>query len=210
MLRDGKVLGERDSVVFKEPQYSYPLIAALTYSIQKSKQIKVYDIGGSLGSTFYQHKHFFGNSVQTWNIIEQRKFVNLGNSNYKNGILSFQEDLPTSIEGNNSFFLLSSTLQYLEKPNSILKKISELNPKYIFIDKTPFSSDSNNYLTVQNVNEPIYKATYPAWHFSEQYLLNSIPNYKVYFKFDTDHSVINQIKHSTSVYKGYFLIREST
>ena len=36
------------------------------------------------------------------------------------------------------FFLLSSTLQYLENPYDYLEIISDLKPQFIFIDKNPF------------------------------------------------------------------------
>jgi putative methyltransferase (TIGR04325 family) len=197
-------------VIFDRPQHSFKLLTALLYAISKTEILTVFDIGGSLGSTFYQHRKFFESNIHVWNIIEQKKFVTKGNRDYSSDLLRFEDALPDTIDKESSFFLLSSTLQYLENPYDYLENISDLKPKFIFIDKTPFSTDNNDYLTIQHVNEPIYKATYPAWHFSESKLLISLKDYEPYFTFNTYESMINDCRNFTSTFKGFFLKRVGT
>ena len=182
----------------------------MLYAISKTKSLTVFDIGGSLGSTFYQHKKFIESNIRAWNIIEQQNFVTKGNRDYSSDILRFKYGLPDTIDRESSFFLLSSTLQYLESPYDYMESISDLKPHYIFIDKTPFSCDNKDYLTVQHITEPIYNATYPAWHFSESKLLVSLQNYEPYFTFNTYASVINECRNFTSTFKGFFLKRIGT
>ena len=210
LLRDNKIAGERDSVIFDRPQHSYTLLTALLYSISINKNLTVFDIGGSLGSTFYQHRNFLEKNLHIWNIIEQKSFVIKGIQDYSCDKLCFQEKLPKPIDEASSFFLLSSTLQYLENPYDYIDRISDLNPHFIFIDKTPFSSDNKDYLTVQNINEPIYKASYPAWHFSERKLLAMLPNYEPYFTFNTYESIVNECRYFNSTFKGFFFKRIGT
>src|ERR1700710_2101728 len=67
-VRNGEAVFERDSVLFSEIQYSWPLLSALLWIITINKgKLKVADFGGSLGSTYFQNRKFLlGASVLQW------------------------------------------------------------------------------------------------------------------------------------------------
>ena len=53
----GRAVFERDSVLFHEPDYRYPIVAALLHCAQANNgRLDVIDFGGSLGSTYRQCK----------------------------------------------------------------------------------------------------------------------------------------------------------
>ena len=76
----GEAVFERDSVLFYEEDFQWPLSAGLFMSAAQHKgRLAVLDFGGSLGSVYFQHKKLFENlSNFEWNVVEQDHFVKLG------------------------------------------------------------------------------------------------------------------------------------
>jgi len=172
-VRDGVAHYERDSVIFDEIQYSYPLLTGLLWSAaRRGGKLNVLDFGGSLGSTYYQNKIFLDSLNEVnWCIVEQPEFVKEGRALFSNGRLNF---FYTVAECFKSFridlVLFSSVLQYLEKPYELLEQIIKEGPEIIIIDRTPFVAGEDR-LTVQKVNPSIYKASYPCWFFNKEKFL---------------------------------------
>ena len=86
-VKSGDAIYERDSVVFEEIQYSWPLLAGLMFGgalLDASGRVKVLDFGGSLGSTYYQNKKFLDKFRDvSWSIVEQKHFVDVGKNTSK-------------------------------------------------------------------------------------------------------------------------------
>ena len=205
LLRDKKIAGEQDSMVFDNPQVSYPLLTALYYVYSKLGKINVYDIGGSLGSSYFQLQHLFSKEyLSAWHIIEQQHYIEIGNRQYADNLLSFLPTLPDKLESN-SIILLSSVLQFIEEPYKLLQDLMSRSAPFIIIDKTPFSTDNNNHLCIQTVRPPIYNASYPTWHLSKKETLQCLSGYKLIDAFDAHPGVVNTGEHFTSTYKGFFL-----
>ena len=58
-VRDGKALFERDSVLYYEKIYNWPLLAILfKIASERNNTLDLVDYGGSLGSVYFQHKKF--------------------------------------------------------------------------------------------------------------------------------------------------------
>src|SRR5712691_3342391 len=58
-VKNGQAVYERDSVVFDEVQYAWPLLAGLLWIATRSGgKLDVLDFGGSLGSTYFQNRAF--------------------------------------------------------------------------------------------------------------------------------------------------------
>lgn len=76
-------------------------------------------------------------------------------------------------EHNPDVIILSGSLQYIEKPYSLIGKIINNKFDFIIIDRTPFMEGDKNRLTVQKVSPKICKASYHAWFFSETKFLES-------------------------------------
>jgi putative methyltransferase (TIGR04325 family) len=63
--------------------------------------------------------------------------------------------------------LLSGVLQYLPEPYEVLRRLLQHGLRHAIMDRTPFLEADRDRLTVQQVPEEIYRASYPAWFFSE-------------------------------------------
>ena len=54
-IKSGEAVYERDSVLFERPQYPWPLLVGLLrVAVQCGGRLSVADIGGALGSTYFQ------------------------------------------------------------------------------------------------------------------------------------------------------------
>lgn len=205
-VKHGEALFERDSVCFYKEEYRWPALACLfAIAAGRGGKLNVLDFGGALGSFYFQHRKFLTrlNSIR-WSVVEQSHFVECGKNEFQNENLKFYTNTEECLTNEKvDVIFLSSVLQYLEKPESMLIELSKTKADYILIDRTPFIEDLNNRLTVQYVPESIYKASYPAWFFSTNKFdeLISKIGYRLIEEFDGDDDV------GIGKFKGYFLER---
>jgi putative methyltransferase (TIGR04325 family) len=174
---DGKAAYERDSVVFHAIEYEMPLLACLLYVLNETgrRQLTVADFGGSLGSTYFQHRSAFPPSLKLrWAVVELPHFVKCGRENFSNDSLTFYEDLD-ECEKNESpdVILLSGVLQYLPDPYGMLESVSKRRARYLLLDKTPIY-DCPDRLTIQHVPQNIYSASYPAWFLNSAHVKTAL------------------------------------
>jgi putative methyltransferase (TIGR04325 family) len=210
-VKNGEATYERDSVLFDEIQYTWPLLAGLMWVAAQSKgRLNVLDFGGSLGSTYYQNRAFLRDLPEVqWNIIEQPAHVNVGKEYFEDDVLKFFPNIETCLsETKPNVILLSSVLQYLESPYKILNKLLDLPCDYVIIDRTPFWDGSTDRLCVQQVPPSIYTASYPVWIFSEQIFLQYIQqrNFEIISEFQS----LDMLKAPVhAIWKGMLLEREN-
>ena len=173
-VKNGEVVYERDSVLFDKIQYSWPLLSGLLLASTTSKRkLNIIDFGGSLGSTYYQNKKFLDKLDDlSWSIVEQKHFVEIGQNEFENDILKFFYSVDKSVKKEKeNVLLLSSVLQYIEKPYELLDDILKNDFKYILIDRTPFSKCCEQ-IKLQVVPPSIYNASYPCHFFEEDRFFN--------------------------------------
>ena len=205
-VKRGEAVFERDSVCFYEEEYRWPALACLlTIAANQGGKLNVLDFGGALGSFYFQHKKFFSRLKSiSWSVIEQAHFVECGKKELQNENLKFYTNINECIAKEKvDVVLLSSVLQYLEKPESLLTELTKIKAGYILIDRTPFIEESADRLTVQSVPTSIYKASYPAWFFSSNKFNELIRKigYRIIEEFDSDDDA------GIGKFKGYFLER---
>lgn len=185
-VKNGKAVYERDSVIFSEVQYAWPLLACLMWAAaQSGGKLNVLDFGGSLGSTYFQNRTFLRHLAEVrWNIVEQPHYVKTGKEYFENGHLKFYESIEAAIaKVSPNVVLLSSVLQYLEQPYDLLKKLLGLHLGYIIIDRTPFWDGPTDRLCVQKVHPSIYAASYPCWIFSSKRFREHLQDAKIIAEF---------------------------
>lgn len=173
-VKNGEAVYERDSVIFEEIQYSWPLLAGLMFAAAKSGgALKVLDFGGSLGSTYYQNKKFLDKLDDvSWSIVEQKHFVEVGKKEFENERVKFYDDVGECVKNEQpNVLVLSGVLQYIEKPYELLDEILEYNFEFILIDRMPFSKN-NEKIKLQIVPPSIYEASYPCRFFDEAQFIN--------------------------------------
>jgi putative methyltransferase (TIGR04325 family) len=209
-VKNGEAAFERDSVAFDVPEYRWPLLSSLLYAANLNQRLHVLDFGGSLGSLYFQHnKWFVGLDDFFWGIIEQAHFVELGKSEFSTRDLDFFLNVNEYLEKRQTpdVVVLSSVLQYLEKPFHMLEEMVSFSPGFLLIDRTAFIEKEKDRLTVQHIPASIYKASYPAWFFSETQFVERVESmgYKLFDEFPcTDHV------NNWSYYKGFLFKKNET
>lgn len=207
-VKNGEIPFERDSVPFDKKIYSFPVLAALMWIAgQKNNKLTVLDFGGSLGTSYYLNS-FFLNSLSeiNWCIVEQAHFVEAGNKYFADEKLHFFDSISDcTINYNIDIILLSGVIQYLEKPYELLEEIISRNFEYIIIDRTLFSEQKEDRLTIQKVPAKIYRASYCCWILSQSKLMRILlQKYEQIYDFDI-HENIN----IPALYKGFLFKRIS-
>lgn len=215
-VKNGEAVYERDSVIFDKKEYPHALIAYLLLSVKLKKgPLNILDFGGSLGSTYYQLKEFLTPEVCShWNIVEQEHYVDCGKANFENEQLKFYTSIDACLsEQKIDLILLSSSVQYLEKPHEFLQQLVTYDFGFILFDRTAFNHQPKDRLTLQKVPDEIYPASYPSWFFNEASFLNHFSNlYKVVSSFPSyvpgeADMYIDGLQVASS--KGYYLINSS-
>lgn len=209
-VKRGEAAYERDSVLFHETVYSWPLLAGLLWIASlNGNRLNLVDFGGSLGSTFYQNREFLTHLPELqWSIVEQQKFVECGKQHFESDQLRFYHTLDDCIaERNPDTILLGSVLPYLEKPYEFLKEVISKGFTYIILDRTYFLDSEADRLTVQKVPPQIYTASYPAWFLNKEKFLRFLePTYELVAGFEALAGKIILI--DASAYEKGFIFRK--
>jgi putative methyltransferase (TIGR04325 family) len=214
-VKSGLAVYERDSVLINEIQYSWHLLSCfLKAAVENENRLHILDFGGSLGSSFFQNKPFLPPLKEfSWNIVEQAHFVDCGRKHFQDETLHFYPDiLSCSKEHKCNVLLLSGVLQYLKNPYELIEQFKKLKCTYVIIDRTPFTSDNSDRISVQKVPPEIYQASYVHRFFNEAKLLDvwtsssqGSERYKVLCSFDV-HDWSNV---ENTYYKGFILKLQS-
>ena len=207
-VKNGEAVYERDSVLFDEIQYSFGLLAGLQKAaLENDGKLCVLDFGGSLGSSYFQNKEFLGSLKElNWCIVEQAHFVECGKKNFEDDHLKFFNTIEECLEQHKpNVLLLSSVLQYLEKPHEWIEKFINFGIHYIIFDRTSFVESEKDILTVQKVPESIYTASYPCWFFNKAMLMRKLQTkYIVQISFDA----LDKSNLVNSYFEGFILKRK--
>ena len=165
-VRDGQVAYERDSVLFDRVAYAWPMLTGLLWAAARSGgRLNVLDFGGSLGSSYFQSRKFISRLRDVrWNIVEQPAHVAVGRECFESDQLKFYESIEACTASTApNVALLSSVLQYVERPRELLEAVLSLRCDCTIIDRTPFWQENRDRLAVQRVAADIYDASYPMW-----------------------------------------------
>jgi putative methyltransferase (TIGR04325 family) len=166
----GQAAYERDTVLFRDPTPDPLLLAEITALTKiRPAGVRVLDFGGALGSTWFQHRPFLaGLGTVAWHVVEQPFIAERGRTEFTNPNLTFHDSIESALaSGPPDLVLLSSVLQYLEAPWSVLERLASLPASVWLITRTPFADAlASDTLVVQHVPATIYPASYPAWIFS--------------------------------------------
>lgn len=173
-VKNGDACYERDSCLFYDHAINYNLMMYLYRMAYKNRMpIELLDWGGSLGSTYFQHKEIINKDklVKCWTVVEQPHFVDFGKKNLEDNILKFKytDNIDEIVnETNFQCILFSAVLHYLDDYRTIIKKVCNYNAENIILERTPVCK--KDMICIEQVKEPIYSATYPMQIFSEERL----------------------------------------
>lgn len=208
-VKNGEYRYERDSVLFSQIVYSWPILAALLWiASQQNGKLSVLDFGGSLGSSYFQNK-FFLKELKSfkWNIVEQEKFVALGRKFIETDQLKFYSSIHDCINYDHpNVILLSSVIQYIGAYENILREIVNVGANYILFDRTPvLKTGERERIFMQVVPDSIYNASYPCRFFVEEHLIQyfSVSGYSLVESFRALDDLDER-----AIWKGYIFKRK--
>lgn len=211
-VQKGEASYERDSVVFEDIEYAWPVLAGLMWvaAINNGK-LNVLDFGGALGSSYFQNRKFFNDLQEIrWNIVEQSHYVKVGREFIETDILRFYPSIDSCLlESNPNVILLSSVLQYLPDYNDVIEKINNSNVSILIIDRTPFCDASENKICIQNVPKSIYSASYPMRIFSEEIFIDLLNDWEIIAKNLSPEGSIKSNSGLTINFHGFVLRRKN-
>lgn len=205
LVKRGEVAYERDSVLFDEIEYTWPVAAGLMWAAaQSGGELDVLDFGGALGSSYFQNL-VFGSTLASvhWSVVEQPHYVSAGNQYLADDCLRFYDSVEQCLlERQPNVVLLSSVLQYMPDPFKIIELVNAIQAKVIIIDRTIVNRSANSKIHVQIVPPSIYAASYPCRSLSEPMLINAFkPKYNLVSKFPSlEFSALDTIE---SDFNGY-------
>lgn len=213
-VKQGRVAFERDSVVFREPDWSWPLIASLLrVAVENDGRLCVLDFGGALGSTYLSCRPFFSVVPRLrWCVVEQPAYIDYGLKEFADDRLAFYADIDECCHKEMPDVLLcSSVLQYLESPWDFIAKICRKPFPFVLVDRTTvFRDNSPDRLTVQTVPEWIYPASYPCWMLNYDRLKRCFSeSYEVLAQFPAHSGVLIPFEETHAEYAGLLLRRNS-
>jgi putative methyltransferase (TIGR04325 family) len=210
-VKTGDAVYERDSVLFDKVQYSWPLLACLeNVAIENKGNLHLIDFGGSLGSSYFQNRHFLNKlGSLKWIVVEQENFVSVGRSKFMDETLQFQFSIDDAIkEERIHCLLLSGVLQYLPDPYAWIANFLNYRFDYIIIDRTGFVDRPEDMLTIQHVPPEIYEASYPCWFFSEEVFKKKFAaDYAVIADFNDSFTAPVLLNGSNCYWRGFYLKR---
>jgi len=209
-VKHGEAVYERDSVLFDRPEYAFPAISGLLRAaLLSGGRLSVVDVGGSLGSTYFQLRRFLrAATVLEWSVVEQAAHVQCGREHFEDHELRFYETIDECVARHQpNVLLLSGVLQCLPDPYGALADFLRHRPRHVIVDRTPFLASDRDRLTVQTVPEWIYPATYPAWFLSETKFAGMFAEagYEIVADFDGADTV--SLPDESSYFKGFIYER---
>ena len=169
---------ERDGTALTSPIYREGILLSLSkIARQLGRPVTVVDIGGALGTLYYQGVHWLGEeAIAQWLVVEQPAFAELGVKQYQNDKLSFSADLTSALNHAADVIILSSSLQYFEDPYQTFASIIAKRPQHIIYDRLPCSSTEQSQIMLQHARTQHYSSTYPVWLLSESRLHQQLSN----------------------------------
>jgi putative methyltransferase (TIGR04325 family) len=207
-VKRGEAVFERDSVLFDEIQYAWPVTAGLMWAAARNDgRLSVLDFGGSLGSSYFQNRKFLeGLRNVRWSVVEQSHFVEAGRKYIQNEHLVFYPTIAECVVVEKpNVVLLSSVIEYLENYQKILQELIDIKCSVLIIDRSPFGLSGEDMHYVQRVPSEIFAATLPFTVIDEQnFIIQFKANeYNNYCGFNSIGSGYGKFK-----YKGYLFMRE--
>nr|WP_305891690.1 methyltransferase, TIGR04325 family [Methylomonas sp. WSC-6] len=208
-VKRGEAAFERDSVVFDEFEYAWPVIAGLMWAAARNAgSLNVLDFGGALGSSYFQNRRFLDKLLDfNWNVIEQPHFVQTGKSHIQDERLRFYFTIAECLTENRpNAVLLSSVLQYLEDPATIIKELKAVNPSVVILDRTIVNQSAEHKNYIQTVPASIYSASYPCRSLAESKLIEYFyPEYQLESSFPS--LSFPALEKIDSMFKGFLFTK---
>jgi len=206
----GEAVYERDSVLFDQIQYSWPVLAALMWTAARSgSRLSVLDFGGALGGGYRQNRKFLhGLAEVKWGVVEQPHYVAQGRALLENQQLHFFATIDEcAVKLRPNVIVLGSVLQYLPDPDRVLHELERSPATVMIIDRTPFANIQQDRIIVQRVPPSIYEASYPCRVFSRERLRRTLSSWNILETFVCAEGTMSTDAGLSFTFEGFILHR---
>lgn len=177
----GDAVWERDSFLFYQEKYVHRICAMILKCALQNKNcgVRILDIGGSLGSTYFQNRKYLEDVKKLEYVVaEQEHFSDYGHKHLEDSILKFIRNNDSWEKESFDIILMSASLQYISDYGTVISKIKEVRPRYIILDRLLISDRTR--ICKETVPETIYESSYPLIIFSEEEIRSFFePDYKL-------------------------------
>lgn len=168
-VKRGEAAWERDSCLFYEQKYNYQICAGiLRCALKKGNEVvTVLDIGGALGSTWFQNRNYFTELVDLEYVVaEQDHFAEYGHKNLEDRTLRFikSTDHWEKME-RFDIILMSASLQYISYYEELIVRIRKARPDYVILDRLLVSNRKR--FCMETVPKTLYESSYPVVIFNK-------------------------------------------
>ncbi len=183
-----------------------------SYIFQRTP-MKVIELGGACGASFFLLNHFVPHYFKTWTIVETSSMVKKAKEKFENSTLSFVSianfETDPSLK-NGDILIAQGVLQYLDNPLQFFENIQHQDFKYIYISRTVVGMNIKNpVITKQVVNisehgpgsmpkEMVDRKTSQPLTIVPSHLLTSkiLDKYNIQFLFEEEGETIVHIGNS--------------
>ena len=168
--KEGKIACEHDGLPYKDPSYSYTMLAFLLLATARDGGLNIIDFGGGLGSGYFQNARLLRlmSSPVRWNIVERPIFVKLGIEHFQNDALRFHSSLGEAIARSKSNSLIfSGSLQYVEEPFALIDEAAQSAITILAFDNTLTWGKPDDGIFLQRPPKTHYRATFACRCFSK-------------------------------------------
>ncbi len=190
---------------------------------KSNDSLNVIDFGGGAGYHHTVASQALGRgSKLKWNVVETTVMAKEAQRMANHSLKFFDNTNEAAKDlGYIDLVFTSSALQYCSCPVTFLKQLLDLNAKYIYITRTPFSDSNRSIISIQqsklSANGPgplprQYKdreIKFPVTYASRQVIENILSEkYEIRFKTHEDEGVFKMPTATISM-DGYFCVRKS-
>ena len=209
-VKSGEIAYERDGILFDRIEYSWQVLTGIVWvAARNSGRLCVLDMGGSLGTTYFQNSRFLNKiNLSSWNIVEQAHYVLAGKTYIQDEILRFHDSIENCLnECVPNVVLISSSLQYMQDPSAVLESLSRIGADAIIIDRTIINNSKSNIIYVQHAT-PSVGGSYPCYSISESWLIDTLEKtYDLVESFDS--LLFPELTTINSTLKGYIFSKKN-
>ena len=213
MARSGRAAEAQDGMALAHALNRYPLLTVLLRAAALNEgRLRVLDFGGALGGTYFACRPFLkGLAEVRWNVVEQPHFARCGSELFADHVLDFFPSIEGAFAlGRPDVVILSSVLQYLEDPYTILASVVRHGVNHVVIDRTPVVDGRREIITLQKVPARILRSSYPARLFTRESLLHPFKSgYRLIGEFEASDAPVGGLARRVE-WVGYLLEREAS
>jgi putative methyltransferase (TIGR04325 family) len=172
-VKGGEVADFRDGEILQKPQFQFPMLSAmLRQAVINKGKLSVLDVGGMLGTSYFQFLRFSESAVDLlWCIVELDHNVKAGKRYLEDSSLKFHDSIASCIAELRrvpDVALLSGVLQNVESWREMLLEVRDVGAPVIVIDRLTTAVTDMPLLCLQKIERSCGNVTICPMHIIPQ------------------------------------------